>query len=184
MFIISHEIVDIIAEMKQSGLLIFQWRTCPATSYVAATFHPTIGQCAHQSLSNIATPKLGMIPTRNRGTTIGSHIAKYISKSIQAKTTFGFIRLLGRWKGWIAKLASSTTELWAPKQDISWLSKHLHTQHKEASPSLLHSPSVYAFPFNALQGVKRRITSPSWSLCVVPFHTRFIKLILPYSTPN
>ena len=25
-------------------------------------FHPTIGQCAHQSLSNIATPELGMIP--------------------------------------------------------------------------------------------------------------------------
>ena len=37
-------------------------RTCPATSYVAATFHPTIGQCAHQSLSNTATPKMGMIP--------------------------------------------------------------------------------------------------------------------------
>ena len=34
----------------------------PATSYVAATFHPTIGQLAHQSLSNAATPELGMIP--------------------------------------------------------------------------------------------------------------------------
>ena len=34
----------------------------PATSYVAATFHPTIGQRAHQSLSNAATPELGMIP--------------------------------------------------------------------------------------------------------------------------
>ena len=36
--------------------------THPATSYVAAMFHPTTGQCAHQSLSNTATPKLGMIP--------------------------------------------------------------------------------------------------------------------------
>ena len=33
----------------------------PATSYVAATFHPTIGQLAHQSLSSAATPELGMI---------------------------------------------------------------------------------------------------------------------------
>ena len=32
------------------------------TSYIAATFHTTIGQHAHQSLSNTATPKLGMIP--------------------------------------------------------------------------------------------------------------------------
>ena len=37
-------------------------RTRSATSYVAATFHPTIGQRAHQSLSNAATPELGMIP--------------------------------------------------------------------------------------------------------------------------
>ena len=37
-------------------------RTRPATSYVAATFHPTIGQRAHQYLSNTATPELGMIP--------------------------------------------------------------------------------------------------------------------------
>ena len=37
-------------------------RNSPATSYVAATFHPTIGQLAHLSLSNTATPELGMIP--------------------------------------------------------------------------------------------------------------------------
>ena len=36
--------------------------THPATSYVAATFHPTIGQCAHHSLSNTSTLELGMIP--------------------------------------------------------------------------------------------------------------------------
>ena len=37
-------------------------RTHLATSYVATTFHQTIGQHAHQSLNNTATPKLGMIP--------------------------------------------------------------------------------------------------------------------------
>ena len=155
----------------------------PATNYVSATFHPTIGQCAHQSLSNIATPKLGMIPTRNKGTTTCSHISKDISKSIQAKTTFGFIRLLSRWRGWIAKPVSSTVELQTPALDLARPSKYPHTQHKEASPSLLHSPLGYAFPSNALQGVQRKITNPSWSVCEVPFHTSFIKPIIPSSTP-
>ena len=50
-------------------------RTRPATSYVAATFHPTIGQCAHQSLSNTATPELGMI-TQGLREQVGLHIAK------------------------------------------------------------------------------------------------------------
>ena len=46
-------------------ILIFR-KDCPATSYVAATFHPTIGQCDHQSLSSNATPELGMISARNK----------------------------------------------------------------------------------------------------------------------
>ena len=71
----------------------------PATNYVTITFHPNIGQCAHKSLSNTTTPELGMITTRNKGTLAGSHIAKDMSKSIQAKTTFGFIRLLKSWNG-------------------------------------------------------------------------------------
>ena len=46
----------------------------PTTSYIAATFHPTIGQRANQSLSNAATPELGMIPQRIR-VKEGLHIA-------------------------------------------------------------------------------------------------------------
>ena len=46
-----------------------------ATSYAAAMFHPTIGQRAHQSLSNTATPKLGMIPQGIR-VNASLHIAK------------------------------------------------------------------------------------------------------------
>ena len=45
---------------QQAYLLV---KNSPATSYVAATFHPTIGQLAHQSLSNAATPELSMIPS-------------------------------------------------------------------------------------------------------------------------
>ena len=36
------------------------------TSYFATTFHPTIGQCAHQYLNSTATLEMGMIPTRNK----------------------------------------------------------------------------------------------------------------------
>ena len=50
-------------------------KNSPATSYVVATFHPTIGQRAHQSLSNTATPELGMIPQGIR-VNAGLHIAK------------------------------------------------------------------------------------------------------------
>ena len=53
---------------------------CLATSYVTTMFHQTIGPCAHQSLRNTATPKLGMITTRNKGTLADSHIAKDLSK--------------------------------------------------------------------------------------------------------
>ena len=48
---------------QQTYLLV---KNSSATSYVTATFHPTIGQRAHQSLSNAATPELGMIPPRIR----------------------------------------------------------------------------------------------------------------------
>ena len=65
---------------------------CPTTNYVAATFHPTIGQWAHQSLSNTATPELGMISSRNKGTLAGSYIAKGAIKISQANTVV-FIRL-------------------------------------------------------------------------------------------
>ena len=48
---------------------------CSATSYVAAMFHPTIGQRAHQSLNNAATLELGMILQGTRELA-GLHIAK------------------------------------------------------------------------------------------------------------
>ena len=58
-------------------------------------FHPTIGQCAHQSLSNIATPELGMISLRNKGTLADSYIAKGATKLSQANIV-GFIKLQGK----------------------------------------------------------------------------------------
>jgi len=60
MFLLIYKI-DTVARIETQEILILK-EACPATNYVAATFHPTIGQCAHQSLSNTATPELGMIP--------------------------------------------------------------------------------------------------------------------------
>ena len=65
-----------IQMQKLTQEILILKESCPATSYVVATIHPTIGESAHQSLNNTATPKLGMIPTRNKGTLAGSHIAK------------------------------------------------------------------------------------------------------------
>ena len=63
MFILIHK--QFIEEIKYTRILIWK-RSWPATSYVAAMFHPTIGQCAHQSLSITATLELGMIPQGTR----------------------------------------------------------------------------------------------------------------------
>ena len=67
-------------------------KDCPATSYLAATFHPTIGHCAHQSLSDTATLERGMISSRNKGTIADSYIAKGAIKINQANIV-GFIRM-------------------------------------------------------------------------------------------
>ena len=64
MFIVIHK-KNIVVEIKYKRILILK-RSWPTTSYVAATFHPTIGRWAHQSLSIIATPELGMIPQGTR----------------------------------------------------------------------------------------------------------------------
>ena len=67
----------------------------PATSYVATTFHPTIGQCAHQSLSTTSTPELGMIPQGTKEHQAPTHSQLHIKPSY-AKNTFGFITPLGK----------------------------------------------------------------------------------------
>ena len=69
-------------------------KTHPTTSYVAATFHPTIGQRAHQSLSNTATPELGMIPQGIR-VKASLHIAK-VHKTAKS-TQLGLSGYLGNW---------------------------------------------------------------------------------------
>ena len=95
--------------------------------------------------------------------TTGSQANIHI-KDQPSQLTDGIIRLQKRWKNWTAKLVSSTTELWKPALDWDWILKHLHTQHKEASPSLLHSPSGYAFHSSAIQGVQGKKPTPLYLL--------------------
>ena len=122
-------------------------------------FHPTIGKCAHESIDNSATPKLGMIPTKNKETLASSYVAKGISKFTQSKQSWVY-QAAKELKRMNSKLASSSLELWTPAPDLAWLLKDIHTLHKEASSSLLHNPSGYAFPSSAIQGVQRRKPTP------------------------
>ena len=77
-----------------------------------------------------------------------------MSKITQVESMFGFIRLPRGWKGLFAKIASSTIEPWTPTEDLTWIFQHVHTKHKESSPSLLYTPSCYAFPSSAIQDVQ------------------------------
>ena len=142
MFIIIH-LSKYKCKDLNTRILILE-EACPATNYVTAMFHPTIGQCAHQSLSNTSTPKLCMIPTRNKGTLAISQIAKDITRIQPSKHRWVY-QATKELERLTAKLVSSNTELWTPAPDWAWILKHLHTQHREEFPSLLHSPSGYAF---------------------------------------
>ena len=142
-----------VVEVKWTRALILWW-TRSTTSYVAATFHPTIGQRAPQSLSNVATPELGMIHQGIRELA-GLHIAKdiqYTAKPTQLGLSghqgVGKGLMLSWWAHYRAKNTYTGTSLTSktPK----------HTQHKESVPSLLRSPSGLAFTFSAIQGWWRK----------------------------
>ena len=74
--------------MKYNSSTYLSMKNLPTTSYVAATFHPTIGHYAHQYLSITTTPDLSMIPTRNKGKTYLHKTRPYIHN--QANTQLGF----------------------------------------------------------------------------------------------
>ena len=60
------------------------------------------------------------------------------------------------------RLVSSILELWTPSPNIAWLLKHLHNQHQESFPSLLHSPSGYAFPLQCYPRCTKNKTIPPY----------------------
>ena len=100
MFIIIHYTVDIDCREETVSSTYLSMENPPATSYIAATFHPTIGQRAHQSLSNTATPELGMISTRSKGNISRLTRSQGYTKLSQANTV-GFIRITWSYKVWL-----------------------------------------------------------------------------------
>ena len=124
MFITFHQ-ENIMQELQLQRIMwkrtLILKKSCPATSYVVATFHLTIGQCAHQSLSNTATPELGMISSWSKGILADSYIAKGATKLSQANTV-GFIRLQGKTNQQMGFTGHST------KPSHSWVSQTVHSQ--------------------------------------------------------
>jgi len=116
MFLLIYKI-DTVARIETQEILILK-EAFRATSYVATTFHPTIGQCAHQSLNDTATPELGMVPTRNKGTLADSHIAKDTTKYQPSQQSW-VDRAAKELERLTAKLVSSTTELSTSAPDLS-----------------------------------------------------------------
>ena len=102
---------------------------------------------------------MGMIPTRNKGTLADSHIAKDTTKTQPSQQSWVY-RIAKELERLTDKLVSSSKELSTPAPDLSWLLKHLHTQQKEESRSMLHSPLGYAFPSSDIHGVQRRKPTP------------------------
>ena len=76
-------------------------------------FHPTIGQCDHQSLSTIATPEVDMIPIRNKGTLADSHIAKHITRTQPSQHSWVY-QVAKEIEMLTSKLVRLTLELWKP----------------------------------------------------------------------
>ena len=138
---------NIVAQLIQEILILR--RSFPTTSYVAATFHPTIGQCAHQSLSITATLELGMISTRNQETT-GLHTTRPNTHS-QANTQLGFT-------DYPSKLINN------------WVSQAIKATRKH-----IHSSMQHIHKTNSLQRLSTRIlilkrSWPATSYVVAMFH--------------
>ena len=90
---------------------------CFATSYVATTFHPTIGQCAHQSLSNTATPEMGIVPQGIRGNQ-QAHTYPRIHKTQPSQHSWVY-QANTELERLDAKLVSSIQELWKPAPELA-----------------------------------------------------------------
>ena len=84
-----------------------------ATSYVAATFHPTIGQLCSSISQHNFDPRAGNDFHKEKGNNRLTH-SQIHTKFQPCQSIIGFIMMLRKWKGRISKLVSSITELRTP----------------------------------------------------------------------
>ena len=132
----------------------------PATSYVTATLHPTIGQlCSSISQHNYHL-RVGHDFHKELGNSRLTHSQKNI-KVHPSQSTIGFIRLLRQWKERIAKLVSSTTELWTPTQDLSSLASTIPTHPTQGSIPFTATQSLRPYlPFQCSLRCAQNISQP------------------------
>ena len=124
-----------------------------------------------------------MIPTRNKGTLADSHIAKDITRTHPSPHSWVY-QDAKELETLTAKLVRSTTKLWTPILDITWLLKHLHTQHKE-HPLLCYMVPQAMPSLQVLFRVCKEENQPPRSLCEIPSHTSFYQASSdPICTPK
>ena len=140
-----------IAEIKYTRILIFE-RSSSCNQLCHYNVPPKRRPMCSSITQQHYHPWSEHDSTRNKGNTSKLTCSQGYTKLSQANTV-GFIRLT---RGW--NVGCEASELNPRAMDTctrtSLNSKtSTHTQHKEASPSLLHSPSGYAFPSSAINGV-------------------------------
>ena len=146
-------------------------------SYVAAMLHPTIGQCAHQSLSSTATLEMGMIYTRIREHQ-QAHMQPRIHK-IQPSQHKWVYQAANEMDRLTAKLVSSSTELWTLAPNLAWL-LNIYPPNTRKHPLLCYTVPQAMPSLLVLFKVCKEENNPPRFVCEVPSHTRFTKLVRPH----
>ena len=114
----------------------------PKASYVAATFHPTIGQLCSSISQHNCNPQDGHDFHKEKGNNKLTH-RKIHTKVQPSQSTVGVYQDAKKWKGRISKLVSSTIELWTPLLDLSSLVSTIPTH-----------PTQGSIPFTATQSLR------------------------------
>ena len=148
------------------------------TSYVATTFHATIGQLCSSISQHNCHPRVGNDLHKEKGNNRPTH-SQIHTKVQPSKSTIGFIKLLRQWKGRIAKIVSSNTQLWIPLQDLSSLVSTIPTNMTQGSIPFTATQSLMPyFPFQCSPRCAQKSSQPLLIFCEVPLFTRFIKTIM------
>ena len=157
--------------------ILISEEACPETSYVAATFHPTIGQCAHQYLSSTATSSWELFPQGIRNSRRLTHSKGY--HKIQPSQHSWVYQATKEMERLTTNLVSSSTELWTPTPNLSWI-LNIYPPNTRKHPLLCYTVPQAMPSLPVLFRVCKEENHPPRSIYEVPSHTRFIKFFKPH----